>query len=121
DHAANGTAGGSGSAGTNGTAASQNLSGSESAAPMPDAPTISAISPSGPSKATHPKLTGSAPLDTTVAVFSNSGCSGTPLAQGSWEQFESTGIPVPVPTEATTTLFAHTHDAAGDSPCSTTS
>ena len=85
----------------------------------PQAPNIATAEPHSPSNATtRPLLTGYAENGTTVALYDNSGCRGTPLATTTADggTFEAT---VSVPENTTTQVYASATDAAGNvSACS---
>jgi hypothetical protein len=86
------------------------------------APRLTGITPSSPANQNTPVVHGTGDPSTTVKVFGNSACSGSPLATGSDSALSSTGIPVPVPDDSTTTLFATTTDESSQtSGCSSTS
>ena len=88
----------------------------------PAAPTVSATSPASPANNNSPAIIGSAAAGTTVNLFTNSACTGTPVATGSAATLASPGIPVPVADNSTTTFFATaTNGANQTSACSTSS
>ena len=71
----------------------------------PPAPTLSATNPSSPSKSNQPRLIGSAQPGTSVAVYANADCSGSPVAAGAAAALKTPGIAVTV-ADATTTDFS---------------
>ena len=88
----------------------------------PSAPTVSGVSPVGPSNSNTPSVTGTAEAGSTVKVYSSAACTGTPLGSGTAAAFAAGGVAVTVPSDATTTLYATATDAAGNaSACSTSS
>lgn len=62
----------------------------------PPPPSLSATSPSAPSKNNQPRLIGSAQRGTSVDVYANADCSGSPVASGSAAQLTSPGVAVTV-------------------------
>jgi hypothetical protein len=55
----------------------------------------------------------------TISIYTNPGCSGVPVATGSGDELEGTGIQVTVGPDSTTTFYADATDAASStSPCS---
>jgi hypothetical protein len=89
------------------------------AAPDPPGPTLEALSPAPPANENHPVVRGSAEPQSQVEVFSDPQCSGEPLAGGPAAAFASPGFTVTVPDDATTTLYAESTDANGNTgPCS---
>lgn len=71
----------------------------------PPTPTLSATNPASPSKNNQPRLKGSAQRGTSVAVYANATCSGSPVASGTAAQLAGAGIAVTVG-DATTTQFS---------------
>ena len=85
------------------------------------APAITDTDPDSPSSDNNPEVKGTtgAGSPTTVKLYTNSSCSGSPAATGTPTQFAGAGITVAVPANATTQLAARTSDASGnDSTCS---
>ncbi len=76
----------------------------------PPAPSLETTSPLSPSKDTQPRLLGSAQPGTSVDVYANSTCSGTPLASGSSAQLAGSGIAVTVGAGTTTEFSASATD-----------
>jgi hypothetical protein len=84
------------------------------------APTFTGTNPASPASDANPKLLGTAEAGSTVKIYTTSDCSGTELASGPESDFSSTGIPVPVAENSTTTFYATATDAVGNvSECST--
>ncbi|MDQ3935397.1 MAG: hypothetical protein M3340_12295, partial [Actinomycetota bacterium] len=85
----------------------------------PAKPSITDTDPDSPANDNDPEVKGTAEEDSTVQIFKNGDCSGSPAASGGEDTFESTGITVNVPDDAFTTLTAKAVDASGnDSVCS---
>lgn len=85
----------------------------------PSAPTITGTTPASPSNDTTPKVVGTAAAGTTVKVYTNSTCSGSPIASGSAATFASPGIAAAASANATTTFYASATDTSSNvSPCS---
>ena len=87
----------------------------------PGTPTVTAVDPTSPADDNQPHVLGNADAGSTVAIFADAACSGSPLASGSASLFESTGIPVGVPDNSTTTFYAKASWAELPSACSATS
>lgn len=87
----------------------------------PGKPTVSGTSPASPANDNSPKVIGSADAGSTVGLFTNSSCSGSPAATGSAATFASPGIAVSVSDNTSTTFYATASNEAGASACSTTS
>lgn len=86
----------------------------------PPTPTLSATSPSSPSKSNQPRLIGSAQLGTSVAVYANADCSGSPVASGTAAQLAAPGIAVTVGDDSVTPFSVNATDLAPHtSACST--
>ncbi len=71
----------------------------------PPVPVLSATNPHSPSKNNQPRLIGSAQRGTSVAVYANADCSGSPVASGNAAKLAAPGIAVTVG-DATTTEFS---------------
>ncbi len=85
----------------------------------PVAPTVSATNPASPANDNNPEVSGSAEAASTVRIYDNATCTGTPLAGGTAAAFTGAGITISVPDDSTTTLRATATDQAGHaSPCS---
>ena len=80
----------------------------------PDSPVLGATSPASPANNNTPRVTGSAPADATVVIYTNSTCSGAVANQGMPAAFASPGIVVIVPNDSTTALYVRSLDAAGN-------
>ena len=78
----------------------------------PPAPTLSSTNPASPSKNNQPRLKGSAQRGTSVAVYANSNCSGSPVASGTAAQLAVPGIAVDVADATTTQLSVKATDLA---------
>lgn len=87
----------------------------------PAKPSITDTDPDSPvTDDNNPEVKGSVDAEPlAVRIYSDSDCSGSPLASGTAAQFVSPGITVNVPGDATTNLRATATDAAGNtSGCS---
>ncbi len=92
-----------------------------SGAGPPPAPQLTATNPPSGSNENDPKLIGTAAGSTvTIHKFGSPGnpCGGPVAGTGTADQFASTGIPVHVANNSTTTFYATTTNAAGTSVCS---
>jgi subtilisin family serine protease len=78
----------------------------------PPAPALSATSPSSPSKNNQPRLKGSAQRGTSVNVYANASCSGSPVASGTAANLAGPGIAVTVADETTTEFSVRATDLA---------
>jgi hypothetical protein len=87
----------------------------------PAKPTVTSVNPASPANNNSPKVIGTAESGSTVQIFTNSSCSGSPAASGSAAAFASPGIAASVADNTTTTFYATATNGAGASPCSTTS
>ena len=86
--------------------------------PRPVAPVLTPV-PLTPTNLLDQVIRGSAPLGTTVAVFTNSLCSGPPVVTAPAETLLSTGIALSLPPDATTSYYATATDSfAQSSQCS---
>jgi hypothetical protein len=86
------------------------------------APNLTGTSPASPANENNPRVLGSAPAGTSVALFTSADCSGASVAGGTAAELQAPGIAVPVADNSTTTLHALTIDAAGNrSACSSSS
>ncbi|HWN74053.1 MAG TPA: hypothetical protein VNN15_09630, partial [Solirubrobacterales bacterium] len=88
---------------------------------LPSKPTVSSTSPVSPANNNSPKVIGTADSGSTVQLFTNSSCTGSPAATGSASTFASPGITVSVTDNTTTTFYANATNGSGTSACSTTS
>lgn len=85
-------------------------------------PTLTGTDPASPSPSTTPRVKGSAAAGSTVRIYPNNTCSGTPVGTGTASDLAGAGVTVTVPANATTTLWARASIAGQpDSACSTTS
>ena len=82
------------------------------------APGIDSSSPASPANDNSPKLIGTAPANTTVKIYKNADCTGSPDATGSSDAFSSTGIAVSVTDNSSNTFTATATNSTGTSPCS---
>ncbi|HVY96335.1 MAG TPA: S8 family serine peptidase [Solirubrobacterales bacterium] len=78
----------------------------------PPPPTLAATSPSSPSKDPQPRLLGSAQRGTSVDVYANATCAGTPVATATAAQLAGPGVAVAVASDAVTQLSARATDLA---------
>ncbi len=78
----------------------------------PPAPKLEGTNPVSPAASTSPKVFGEAKAGSTVKLYTNSGCTGEPVAHGSAAQFVSPGIGVTVGAGETTRFWA-TAEAEG--------
>lgn len=86
---------------------------------IPTTPGALATNPASPSTSTTPNVTGTTDSDTTVEIFANDSCSGSPISSGTAAEFTSTGISTTVAAVATTELTAKATDLANNvSACS---
>jgi hypothetical protein len=86
----------------------------------PAAPADLASATASPSASLKPRITGAAEAGSTVRLYDNDTCAGSPRATGSAASFASPGLQITVPADSTTTVYARATDAAGNvSPCST--
>ena len=87
--------------------------------PPPAIPSDLATTPTSPANDNSPKLHGTADADSTVSVYTNGDCSGSPAATGTTAEFASPGISVTVPGDSTTQLSARAANLVDDtSQCS---
>jgi hypothetical protein len=83
-------------------------------------PTFTGTSPASPANDANPKLLGTAEIGSTVKIYTTADCSGTEVASGPEADFSTTGIPVAVEENSTTTFHATATDPTGNvSECST--
>jgi len=78
----------------------------------PPAPALSATDPSSPSKNNQPRLIGSAQRGTSIDVYANATCSGSPVAGGTAAQLAGPGIAVTVGDGTLTEFSASSTDLA---------
>ena len=89
----------------------------------PGVPTVLATTPLSPSNDNSPEVTGSgAEAGSTVKIYDNDTCTGTPLGSGNAADFNgATGVTATVPSDSTTFLSASVTDGSNNvSACSTT-
>jgi hypothetical protein len=90
--------------------------------PTTATPTVTSTVPASPAGSTTPKVKGTAEAGSTVTLYDNPMCTGSPLGSGTAADFAGVGITATVPSNATTTIFARATKAGQeDSACSTTS
>lgn len=88
----------------------------------PAAPTLTGTDPASPANDNNPLVAGTAPADSTVKIYPNPSCTGTPAATGSAADFASPGLSVTVPDDSSTVFYATATDAANHtSDCSQSS
>jgi hypothetical protein len=88
----------------------------------PTSPILSSTSPPSGSNNNQPKVTGSAEGSSTVKLYTNGTCTGSPAATGSAATFASPGLTVSVSDNTTTTFYGTATDLAGNtSACSASS
>jgi hypothetical protein len=85
----------------------------------PPPPTLTGSAPTSPANENAPKILGTAAPGTTVSLFANDACTGSPAATGPAAALAAPGIAVAVPDNSSTTFHATATDSAGNSsPCS---
>jgi hypothetical protein len=85
----------------------------------PSAPLMAESDPDPPANDNAPRIKGTAEAGSTVELYDNPICAGTPVAQGSAASFASPGIQVSVPDNSTRDFRAAAVDAPGNrSACS---
>ena len=85
----------------------------------PVAPSGLASSPASPSSNLSPRIVGTAEAGSTVRLYDNETCTGSPRSTGSAGAFASPGLQITVAAGSTTTVYATATDAAGNaSGCS---
>jgi hypothetical protein len=84
----------------------------------PAEPTVTGVSPASGSDNNNPMVTGSAPVGTTVLLYTDPTCTGTAAASGDSATFASPGLPVAVPNDSTTTFHARVVEGGVPSGCS---
>jgi hypothetical protein len=88
---------------------------------LPPRPVTPTLTPVGlaPTNLLNQVIHGSAPLGTTVALYTNPVCGGPPVVSAPAETLVSTGIALAVPPDATTSYYATATDSfAQSSSCS---
>lgn len=92
----------------------------DSTAPTPVV--LTGVTPAPTNTSTTPAVKGAAEAGSTVKLYSNAGCTGTPVATGTATAFAASGLTATVVLGSTTTFRATATDAAGNtSACSTSS
>ena len=84
----------------------------------PAIPVLRATSPPSPADENSPRVLGSAQFSSSVTLYTDPGCQ-TPTATGTSDELASGGIPVTVPDNTTTVLYARDSVAGIASPCTT--
>lgn len=87
----------------------------------PEAPTLTGTSPASGADDNSPRILGTAPAGSTVALFTNATCTGAPVATGAAAELAAPGIQVAVADNTTTTFHATATDSKGTSGCSASS
>ena len=86
----------------------------------PAAPSGLGSIPVSPSPNLKPRIVGIAEASSTVRLYDNDTCTGSPRTTGSAATFASSGLQITVTAASTTTIYATATDAAGNtSGCST--
>jgi hypothetical protein len=70
--------------------------------------------PAGTELRTYPAIRGRADTGSSVAVFTNSDCSGTPYTTVGSDQFDWPGVNINVPDQASTEISANSTDSSGN-------
>ena len=82
-------------------------------------PTLTSTTPPSPADDNTPQVKGTAPANSTVALYKTADCSGAPAATGSAAELAGSGIEVNVTNDSTTTFRATATTQAGNlSACS---
>jgi hypothetical protein len=88
---------------------------------LPAAPSLTSVSPASPNPSTSPVVKGTAEAGSTVRLYPNTSCTGTPVT-GTAAAFASPGLTATVTVGTTTTFKATVTDASGNtSACSSSS
>jgi hypothetical protein len=86
----------------------------------PAAPSLTDTDPDSPANDNSPKIKGTAAGGSTVKLYANTFCTGSPAASGSAGDFASPGLAVSVADDSSTSFYATATDEAGNtSGCST--
>jgi hypothetical protein len=88
---------------------------------IPAVPSLTGTTPASGSNDNSPKVVGTAVAGSTVNIYDNGGCTGSPVATGTAADLASPGIAVSVADNSTTTFRATATDVGGTSPCSSSS
>jgi hypothetical protein len=83
----------------------------------PATPVLRATFPASPAAENDPRVIGSAQFSSSVTIYTGAGCQ-TPVATGTSDELASTGIPVHVPDDSVTSLYARDSVAGVSSACS---
>jgi glucose/arabinose dehydrogenase len=83
----------------------------------PTGPVLSGTNPPSGSNENSPRITGTAQFASTVDLYSDPGCR-TPAGSGTSDELESSGIPVQVPDNSSTSFYASDSVAGVSSGCS---
>jgi hypothetical protein len=88
----------------------------------PTVPCLNGSTPDSPNNNNNPEIFGTADAGSTVTLYTDSDCTGTPVGSGPASDFAAPGIAVdPVPDDSSTTYYATATDASNDvSACSST-
>ncbi|MCW2987879.1 MAG: hypothetical protein JWM24_817 [Solirubrobacterales bacterium] len=87
----------------------------------PATPILTGTNPASPNPSTKPGLLGHAGSGTAIKIYATQDCTGAPIATGSVEEFEGSGVAVEVEPGSTTAFRATATDESGDaSACSPT-
>ena len=84
----------------------------------PATPVLRSTFPASPADENSPRVFGSAQFSSSVTIYTGPGCQ-TQVATGTSDELASTGIPVPVSDNSTTSLYARDSVAGVSSACST--
>jgi hypothetical protein len=84
----------------------------------PPAPAITASDPPSGSDGNNPRIRGTARPGSTVQLYTDAACTAAIGSAAPVSVFASTGIPITVPDNSTTTLYAKATNDYGVSPCS---
>ncbi|WP_354698997.1 hypothetical protein DSM112329_04697 [Paraconexibacter sp. AEG42_29] len=85
----------------------------------PAPPSLTSTDPPSPARDLTPAVIGTAAAGTTVALYTEATCTGTPLATGTAAALGDAGLTVTVPADSTTAVRATATDGAGNvSACS---
>jgi hypothetical protein len=79
------------------------------------APTLSGTSPRSPANDESPRVHGAAEPGSTIRLFGDPACAGSPIGAGTSAELAGGGIRVTVPPDATTTIRGATTDGLGNS------
>ncbi len=87
----------------------------------PAAPSVTTVLPATVANDNTPIIKGTAASGSTVHLYTNKACSGSPVGNARAANFESTGIEVGVADDTTTSFYANASNWSGFSSCSATS